>query len=360
MARRKNTYIFAPEPTRRISSGFLILVLAMMLAMGALALLMNTTLNKKVTLETVKIPVMSLDKAYENFTVLHISDLHASEIGSDTELWRTLLYAKRFDAVVLSGDMVGASGDDKPLLSLIATLRSIKEAAPIYLVAGDEDPTPIVSAYRGTPEVYADWVIAAQRAGAIYLDAPVSQPVGRTAVWFVPEYLYGVDVAGMVTSLTRQKEDMEARGVQYEAEGGASYRALLARLDAMSRTEEAVKTMTGKDLQVAVTHVPLGVDYVRTAVEWASQEETFSIRQVNLVLAGHLAGGQWRLPSMGPVYVPEKGWFPGEEGLTGLQRMNSVNQYISAGIGASSFYPMPGRFFNPPVVSLLSFTARIE
>ena len=303
---------------------------------------------------------MSLDKAFENFTVLHISDLHGAEEKAALDIWRTLLYGKRFDAVVLSGDMVGNNNHFTPLITLIQNLQTIKPGVPIYIVAGDEDPAPLLSSFRGTPEAYADWVLAVQNAGAIYLDAPVSQTMGRGVIWFIPESLYNVDAAGMINSLTHQKEEMEARGLPYEAEGGASYRALLARIDAMERTLAATKLITPNDLQIAVTHVPLEVGYVRTALEWASQEQPLSIRRVNLVLAGHYTGGQWRFFQFGPIFIPEQGWFPGDEGFVGLQRMNSVNQYISAGLEASNLYPMPGRLLNPPSAALLTFTARIE
>jgi predicted MPP superfamily phosphohydrolase len=161
-------------------------------------------------------------------------------------------------------------------------------------------------------------------------------------------------------SLTRQKQDMEAVGQQYEGEGGASYRALCYRLDAITASAAAIKTMTKDDLQIGLTHVPLEADYVREMVEWADESAPFSFRRLSLVLAGHFCGGQWRLGSLGPVYVPEKGWFPGDVGVLGMQRINSINQYISAGISASHFYPMPGRLFDTPSVTLLSYTARIQ
>ena len=360
MARRKNTYIFAPDPVRRKNSGCLALLFAIAAAAVLLIFLSNEALNRKVLLVTEKIPVMSLDKAYEGFSVLHISDLHGEDVGTDEATWRSLLHGKRFDAVVLTGDMVGKAGNYAPLVSLIHSLRTIKAEIPIYFVAGDSDPPAIVSTYRGTSEVYADWITAAQRAGATYLDVPTSQQTGKSLVWFVPEYLYNIDVAGSAASLLHQKEDMEARGVQYEAEGGASYRALLARLDAMQRAAEAVKGITAKDLQIAVTHVPLEVEYVRNALEWATSDSIFSVRQIQLVLAGHYTGGQWRFLGLGPVYVPDRGWFPGDPGIVGFQRINSINQYITAGLGASPFYAMPGRLFNAPSAALLSFTARIQ
>ena len=360
MARKSNAYIFAPTAKRRKGPGCLLFFLVTVVAAVVLSLIGNATLNRKMLLASEKIPVMALDKAFESFSVLHVSDLHAADIGTDANAWRELLYGKRVDAIVLTGDMVGRSGNYEPMIGLIHALKAAKAASPIYFVAGDDDPTPLISAYRGTPEVYADWVLAAQEAGAVYLDAPVSQPMGKGTVWFVPEYLYSVDAAGMASSLSHQKGEMETKGVQYEAEGGANYRVLLARLSAMERSAEAIKTIKDQDLQIAVTHVPLEVDYVRMALEWAPQDIPFSVRRISLVMAGHYTGGQWRFFGLGPVYVPEVGWFPGDTSLVGLQRINSLNQYVTAGLGASSFYPMPGRLFNPPSVALLTFTARIQ
>ena len=224
----------------------------------------------------------------------------------------------------------------------------------------DEDPEPVLSTARGTPKVLAGWVEAAQKAGAIYLDAPVSQTVGKKTVWFSPEYLYDVDVDGLIGALTSQQQSMEAQGTQYEAEGGAAYRALGYRIEAYQRTQQALKEMTDTDLQIAVNHVPMETSYIRESIEWADQEKIFNFRNISLLLCGHYCGGQWRLPGGGAIYVPEKGWFPSDDGIRGMQRINSLNQYISPGIGASDDYPMKGRLFNKPTVTLITFTARLQ
>ncbi len=360
MGRKQNYYIFAPEKKKRRGPGCLILLLAVLFATVVLSILANATLNNRVNLLTEKVRVMSLNQNLENFTILHISDLHGHEMGLQADMWRTLLYGKGFSAVALTGDMVGKDGDYSPLISLIKTLRQIKADVPIYLIAGDDDPPPVISTLHGSPEVLAEWVRVAQEAGAVYLDRPVAQQVGRFTVWFTPEYLYSVDIPGMQESLTRQKQEMEALGVQYEGEGGASYRALCYRLEAITASGEAVKAMKKDDLQVALTHFPLKASYVREMVEWAQSEEIFNFRRLTLVLAGHYVGGQWRLPGIGPIYVPEQGWFAGDASIVGMQRINSISQYVSGGLAASDYYPMPGRLFNAPSISLLSFTARIE
>ena len=358
--RRKANYIFVPDKQSAGGSGCVWILLLVVVALSAIALLMNHVSNGRVRLNEEKVSVMSLDKAYEGFTILHLSDLHAASVGRDIEAWKDLLYGKSFHAVVMSGDMVGADGDYEPLLALIHTLREIKANVPIYLISGDDDPAPVISTAQGTPEPLANWVRAAVQMGATYLDAPVAQQVGKRTIWFVPEYLYDVDAAGMVSSLQVQKQDMEAAGKQYEAEGGAAYRALCYRLEAMQRTVEAQKAMLPTDLQVAVNHAPLDPVRIRTGLDWADQTKTFNFRNIILLLSGHNCAGQWRLPGVGPVYLPEKGWFPGDATTVGMQRINSINQYISPGIGASETHPLKGRLFNAPAVTLLKFTGAIQ
>lgn len=358
MARRSDN-IFAPRRERR-GIVWLILILLVLAAVVATGLFLNEAANQRITFTTEKVAVMGLDKAYEGFGILHLSDLHASGIGSDPAVWRDLLYGKSFQAIVLSGDMVGATGNDEPLLSLIHALKQVKADVPIYFVAGDEDPVPVISTAQGTPEVLAEWVRSAQRQGAIYLDAPVAQSVGKKTVWFVPQYLYDVEPQIMIDSLQGQIGDMEAAGQQYDAQGGAVYRALKYRLETMLRTQEAIRLMKDADLQVAVNHAPLDAGYIRSSIEWADQSQVFNFRQIDLLLCGDLCGGQWRLPGIGPVYIPERGFFPGDDNVMGLQRINSINQHISPGLSACKLNPLPGRLINPPGATLIKFTGTIQ
>lgn len=143
MGKRKTDYIFAPEKPKSSHLGCTFTALALILAVAMAAVLFNMAANKRVELKEEKVSVMALDKAFEGFTVLHISDMHASPLGDDLDLWRTLLYSKSFQAVVLTGDMVGTGGDFEPLLSLIHTLQQLSPNAPIYFVAGDDDPAPV-------------------------------------------------------------------------------------------------------------------------------------------------------------------------------------------------------------------------
>ncbi len=358
MGRRKSGYIFAQNKPNR-HYGVWLAILAFLLTATLAGVLINYGYNSNVSISTERVRIMNLDSSYEGFRVLHLSDLHAGDVAYDTEQWESLFYGTRFDAVVMTGDMVGSSGDFEPLLALIATIQAFNATAPIYFIAGDDDPEPIISTYRGSPEVYNDWVRLAVEAGAIYLDRPIAQTVGKKTVWFVPQSLYDVDAEGMVQTLEIQKLAMEEEGLQYEASTATAYRALCYRLEVMEETVTATKAMLSTDLQIAVNHVPLDTDYIRTSIEWADQSVVFNFRNISLLMAGDYVGGQWRLPGVGAIYSPVLGWFPEDSDLMGMQRINSLNQFISGGLGASETYPMKGRLFNPPSCTILYFTATL-
>ena len=360
MPKYSDDLMFSSQKQKKNGIGCLLPALLLLVAICAVVLLLNVSSNGKVELKTEKVSVMSLDKAYEGFTILHLSDLHGGDTARDYDVWRNLLYGTTFDAVVLSGDMVGSSGNDEPLLTLIHNLKTLRPEAPIYFVAGDDDPDPVNTSARSASDILADWVIRAQEAGAVYLDIPMAQETGDGKIWFVPESLYDTDIDGMLTSLQRRKTEMETQGKQYEAQGNASYRLLCYRLDVMERTQTAISEMKEEDLQIAVIHAPLTESDISIGLNYANRNEVFSFRSIDLILSGHYCNGQWLLPGIGAIYVPDVGWFPKSSVISGMQRVDSINQYISPGLGASEYYPMKGRFCNPPAATLLKFTSSLR
>jgi len=83
------------------------------------------------------------------------------------------------------------------------------------------------------------------------------------------------------------------------------------------------------------------------------------MRYASLILAGHYNGGQWRLPFAGAIYVPELGWFPKDSLVQGLSYVEGIPQHISPGLGSDPHYEyMPGRVFNPPVMTRIVLTRK--
>ena len=125
--------------------------------------------------------------------------------------------------------------------------------------------------------------------------------------------------------------------------------------------EQIRKEILPTDIQVALTHTPLTREYVADLVSWGGKEDTFSMRYASLILAGHYNGGQWRLPFVGAVHVPELGWFPEDSLVQGLSYLEGIPQYVSPGLGSDPHYEyQPGRVFNPPVMTRIVLTRRAK
>ena len=69
----------------------------------------------------------------------------------------------------------------------------------------------------------------------------------------------------------------------------------------------------------------------------------------DLVLSGHVHGGQFRLPFVGGLYAPNQGIFPKYD--AGLFTEGKTNMIISRGLGNSSF---PFRLFNRPEIVVVT------
>ena len=122
---------------------------------------------------------------------------------------------------------------------------------------------------------------------------------------------------------------------------------------------EIRKEFLSTDMQVVLTHTPLSEEYLEDLISWTSKEEPFSIRYARLILAGHYNGGQWRIPFVGAVYVPELGWFPEDEEVRGLSYLQGIPQYISPGLGSDPHYEhQPGRIFNSPTITKIILTRK--
>ncbi len=357
LGKRKNAYIFAPEPKHHGRTALIwVLSVVAVLVLGVLGI--NFVINHQVRLDSFRLTVQNLPEDLENWSILHISDLQGQEIGSGQSGIQSAISGKSYSCVVFTGDMVGKDGNVQPFLDLIALLPA---STPKFLIAGDSDPSALVDATaHGSLSVYADWVTKVQQAGVTVLDEPLSVTRGKSTIWFVPEYYYSLDLDSMETAYQNQLSSLNETSSGLSPDEAARKRVAQYQLEKIARIREIKKTITAKnDVQIAVTHVPVTREEIDETRAGTSSGEIFSIQNAALILAGHFCGGQWRLPGGGAMYVPDYGWWPEDENLQGLNYLRGVPQYISPGLGASDYYPFPGRLFNQPVVTLIYLTSRV-
>ena len=352
---RKQHYIFAEEKPHRFRA-FLLGLLVVLLLAGLGLFIYNFGLNHQVVTERQSITIPSLSGDLENWSILHISDLHGRYIGQGHAGLSRAINGKNYSCVVFSGDMLGKDGDVQPLLDLVALLPA---NTPKLLIPGDSDPPLIATSAHASLSPYADWALRLQEAGVTILDEPVSFTRNKSTIWFVPADLYDLDIDSAEAAYQARLDMINASVTTPDADDAAAARAAAYQIDRMRRLRDIKKTMSASDVQIAVAHIPLAAEYVSEIIAVSDPGEVFSLRNVSLVLAGHYTGGQWRIPGMGALWVPELGFFPDDTLLMGLDYMSGVPQYISPGLAGSDYYPLPGRLFNTPVVTTIYLTANL-
>lgn len=358
MARRRN--LFTPPKRRRWGC---IVLPALLLLLVLSGIFLNYTMTRYPVRRADKATVLGLPRGLEGMRVLHLSDLHANVYGDNQQRLMDLVRHDNYRAVCMTGDMVGKSGNVQPLLQVLSAIPS---DVPVFLIAGDEDPPPVLETPQQEASPLNAWVRAAQQAGAIYLDSPYKMEVGKDIIWFCPANLLTADLTAAQFAMQERLKEVQA--MPEGADRDARLLAVQYRLDVLERTTLAKREMLPQHTYIALSHTPLGEEAV--SLIHHSQDGKVVMNNfpgtLSLILSGHLNNGQVRLPLLGALYAPpsEKwpgGFLPPDRDITGLSSARGVVQYISPGLGTSRLYPWWAsfRFLNPPAITVLTLTADI-
>lgn len=341
---------------RRFPAGWFFLVFAFFIGSVALYTVVD---NGILRIEHMDVTIPAMDRAFEGFSILHISDLHGKRFGTEQKQFADLLRNVQYNAVCITGDVTAPDGDPHAFYELLDVLDPTK---PIYFIAGDEDPAAIVSEPHYTNDVLAEFIVGAQRKGAIYVDSPQRIPFGNKSIWIVPESQLSLDLDAAEKKFREQLRADQMGGNAHLAGIKVRERMLYYQLDVVERARTARDEMQPTDLQIALAHHPLQADFIRELQGVTSS--TSYARALDLILVGHYNGGQVRLPFLGPIFVPDKslprgGWFPGDANVHGLKQVAGIAQFINAGTGVSGAYNLPVRLFNGPKIALLKMTSSL-
>ena len=356
MARRQQ-YIFTEEPRRGRGAlvGFIIVLAIALAGLFTANLAMVNTVSY--TREYVTIPNIHTD--LDNFTILHLSDLNGEVLGDrQSAVKKAIGDRSGYGAVVLSGNMVGEKADVQPVLDLLSQLPA---GTPVLLLPGDGDPNLYATQPHASLSPYQDWAQALIDAGVVILDEPCAIKTGKATIWFSPEALYTLDTVSAEKAWQNQIDMLNAQVEELTLEQSAQLRAAEFQVARMQRIREKIAAIQEKDLQVAVSHMPLTKESVASSRAWATSK-VFTMSRVSLVLSGGYCAGQWRIPGVGAIWAPELGFFPDDEEITGLNYRAGIWQHISPGLGASPDYPffMPMRLFNAPGATMLVLTSTVH
>lgn len=242
-----------------------------------------------------------LPPEFDGFKILHISDFHSETVPLPLEL----LSAEEPDIIAVTGDMVNDTGDCSAFLR---TLKGLVKIAPVYIVSGNHD------IWR--PD-FSEMVRAYTDAGAVFLR----------------------DEREIIT---RDGAKISISGI--DDPFAADFRSVRRSI------EESLSKLGGFDgFELLLFHRANLLDLLKS-------------KGFDLILAGHLHGGQIRIPGIGGVLSPKSSLgensfmlFPKYFG--GSYCYADTTMIVSRGIGNPTFLP---RLFNRPELCVIELRAAAE
>lgn len=246
----------------------------------------------RLQISRVQVPTAKLSNPGAPLRILQLADLHVERLTCRERALPCLVAGLEPDLILITGDYLSTSynADSRAVADLRSLLAQFQARGGVYAVLG-------------TPEV----------------DRPeVLRPV----------------LAGLgIVLLEDQAAEVEVLGHRLWLMGVSCDGDL-----APDRLRDLLAAAPPEAFSVLLHHTP---DLMPHA----------SALGVDLVLAGHTHGGQWRLPGFGAILTSSRYWKRYE---AGLYREGSTHMYVSRGIGMEGFGAPRARFFCPPELSLFT------
>lgn len=271
-----------------------------LLALGG-ALYLASGLDNRLEVTHYNIRSKAIPKAFDGFRIVHISDFHCDPTPGLTEK----IQNENPDIIAITGDLAHDDGSYAPFITLLEQLVNI---APCFMVSGNHD------VWRGD---YESFVSACRSAGGIFL---------QDARRFLRRGDAQIAISGIEDPFTREKEAIEKR---------------------LQKSLEKLPKTNGFD--ILLFHRANSLDRLKA-------------QGFDLILAGHLHGGQFRIPGIGGVLSP---WSSLAENTSilfpkyfgGLYDAGETKMIVNRGIGNPMIIP---RLFNRPEIGSITLESEAD
>lgn len=282
--------------------------------------------NNRVKVVKQDVIISNLPEEFENFTILQITDLHSKYFGDNQERLTKLINNQQYDFLVFTGDMGNIYDENNS--AFIDLIEGINNKKYVFYIAGNSGP--FVFENEG-----------------LRFDYNSSKSLEKNKMANILES-YGIHLMDQVYGLKR----------------GDNTLWISELITNREFNEKTNFQFNNGDIRIAITHYPMNESYYENqTAQWRMDDDIFSINNDNnipiydLVLAGHYHGGQWRVPILGALYIPDingSNFLPSRERVSGLTKWGDYKQYVSRGLGASGDYKFTRfRFFNTPEINLI-------
>ena len=263
--------------------------------LAALAVVVFLALWQRLTVSRFSLTFADLPSSFDGFRIVQITDLHCERFGEEQRDLCDRISSLEPDIIVITGDML-----DQDLLDPEPT-RELCEAfagrIPIYAVTGNHDLWVARSDFQKLLDVYEE---------------------------------YGVTVLrGETAEITRNGETIYLHGEDDPAHWGNDTVGYL------------------REHPISVTPVQDAFNIL--LYHRANAFPALSSLGFDLIIAGHMHGGQVRIPFVGGLVSPTREYFP--DYTAGLYTENGTRMIVGRGLGNAVSVP---RVFNPPELVLLT------
>lgn len=246
-----------------------------------------------------KIISQKLPKAFDGFKIAHISDLHSCPAEGAFEI----IAGEKPDITVITGDLL--QDDEKPAPCVESLIKSILKISPVYFISGNHDE------WRKNKEIY------------------------------------------------KKLADMGAKYLKNEAvvlERDGEKVALFGASDPQAKRPQEIL----RNLEKSFAALPDFDGYKILLFHRANLFDEIKDRGYDLILSGHMHGGQIRLPRLGGVLAPSSALFSGKRMLfpkycSGEVIFKNTTMIINRGLGNT--LPIP-RWGNSPEVGIIKIYAK--
>lgn len=251
--------------------------------------------DNRIEVTDYKITSKKIGKSFNGYKIVQISDYHGDTVPGLTEEIKSL----KPDIIVSTGDLVHDKGSYRPGVRLMERLIKI---APVYCVTGNHDL--LRSDYK---HFEAE------------LDALGVRTLHNESVILTSDEGEEIRLIGIDDPFSVEKSNIE------------------------------------EHIENAIAAIPKYDGYNILLFHRANHMDLLSHRGFDLILAGHMHGGQFRLPWGTGVCAPRSNWGSNSKALfpkyfAGLYKEGNTQMIVNRGLGNPMIIP---RLFNRPEITVI-------